>query len=83
MVGVVSVAVVFPAQTSRSDGANMKIGDWVKFRLDGDIGQIVARSDKDFRRPWEILWPSGVVTTPRGVHLEPAISPDSTADDPP
>lgn len=50
----------------------MKVGDWVVFDMDGDIGQIVARSEVSFKRPWVVRWSSGLVTTPTGICLKPA-----------
>lgn len=50
----------------------MKVGDWVLFEPDGDLGVIVARSERSFKRPWEVRWSSGLVTTPTGTCLKPA-----------
>lgn len=52
----------------------MKVGDYVLFPLDGDIGLIIARSEAPemFKTPWKVRWPSGLETWPIATSLQPA-----------
>ncbi len=52
----------------------MKIGDRVRFKPLNDTGVIVGREKRYFNRPWMVRWDaSGVVTSPIGKSIEPAL----------